>query len=140
MLSPVQSNTRDCFNLILAPATKGEIYMKKVMRHSIVFGGVLSLVLIPAFAGDEPGDAEMGGKKGHSGWFQKLDKDSDGKISQEEFQKRAEEKFNKMDSDKDGAITEEEWQEAIKHWKKKHSRHSRGYSQEENSHHDKYGM
>lgn len=104
--------------------------MRKVMRHSIIFGGVLSLVLIPAFAGEHY-DSEEGkstGEKGrHGGWFQKLDEDGDGKVSQEEFQNRAEEKFDKMDGDGDGSITEEEWREAVEHWKEKHKKGHDGY-------------
>jgi hypothetical protein len=44
------------------------------------------------------------------GWFQKkklhvLDKDSDGKVSREEFMARAQQRFADLDLDKDGKIT-----------------------------------
>jgi hypothetical protein len=51
------------------------------------FMGVLSLVLVPAFAGD--GDSYTGEegtarKEVHGHWLQKMDKDGDGKINQKE--------------------------------------------------------
>ena len=97
-----------------------------MMRRSILFGGVLSLVLIPtAFAGtygsQQTGD--MAGKKGmHGQWFQKMDKDGDGKISKKEFQEATEKKFDRLDTDKDGYISKEEWKAAAKKWKEKHKK------------------
>jgi Ca2+-binding EF-hand superfamily protein len=100
----------------------------KIVRHSIFLGGVLSLVLIPAFAGDQPfpehsSSTQTMEKEGmHGKWFQKLDKNGDGKISKEEFQLGADNKFERIDSNKDGYVTKEELQAAAKQWKGKHKK------------------
>jgi hypothetical protein len=117
----------------------------KMMRRSIFFGGVLSLVLVPAFAGGSYGGSQEKGTTGkkemHGHWFQKMDKDGDGKISQEEFQEATKKKFKRMDSDNDGSITKEEWQAAAKKWKEKH--HKKGHyrsGNESSEGHDMEGM
>jgi hypothetical protein len=104
----------------------------KIMRHSIFFGGVLSLVLIPAFAGDQPSPQNSyhtqktgtAGEKGMHGenWFQKMDKNGDGKISKQEFEEAANNKFERMDTNKDGYISKEEFEAAAKKWKGMHHR------------------
>jgi hypothetical protein len=86
------------------------------MRHSTLLGCVLSLLLIPAFAayagtGGERGSMDK--ESGHHGhWFQKLDKDGDGKISRDEFKESMGKKFDRMDADNDGFVTKEEWKAA----------------------------
>ncbi|MGR6035776.1 MAG: EF-hand domain-containing protein [Candidatus Nitrosoglobus sp.] len=104
----------------------------KIMRYSIFFGGVLSLILAPAFAGDQPfpdnsyriqktGTAE-GMKMHHEDMFQKMDKNGDGKISKQEFEEAANNKFERMDTNKDGYISKAEFEAAAKKWKEKHHR------------------
>ncbi len=116
----------------------------KVMCYSIFVAGVLSLSLMPAFAG------EYGSKEGyHSGkeggmagkehmrhrWFQKMDKDGDGKISQDEFEEATEKKFKHLDANGDGSVTQEEWEAAAEKWRKKHMKgHYRGGSEGSEGH------
>ncbi|QBQ53387.1 EF-hand domain-containing protein [Nitrosococcus wardiae] len=100
----------------------------KILCHSLWLGGVLSLVLAPAFAGtygSEEGGKQKQEKEMHMPWFQKLDEDGDGKVSEDEFEEVMEEKFERMDEDDDDHITQEEWQSAIKEHEKKHHRGAR---------------
>jgi len=102
------------------------------MRHWILLSCVLSLFLIPAFAVQagtgEEGMMEKEKKEHHSRWFQKLDKDGDGKISREEFQEAMGKKFDRMDEDGDGVVTREEWETAKqKKMKRMKEHHRRGY-------------
>lgn len=56
-----------------------------------------------------------GGKdKMHNEHFAKMDKNSDGKLSKEEFTKGHDEKFAMMDLNKDGFVTQEEKSQAHK--------------------------
>ena len=87
----------------------------KIVRHSMFFGGALSLILIPAFAQDIPfpqhrthPERMTKEKEMHNQRFQKLDKNGDGKIIKEEFQESRDNKFACIDSNKDGYITTEE--------------------------------
>ncbi|ADE13405.1 Calcium-binding EF-hand-containing protein [Nitrosococcus halophilus Nc 4] len=102
----------------------------KVMCYSLFLGGVLSLVLIPAFAGNPYGSEEEGAaeeQEMHKKMFQKLDEDGDGKISEDEFEEAMEEKFERMDKDDDDLLTQEEWEAAAKKHKKEYKKeHHRG--------------
>lgn len=117
----------------------------KVVRYSILFAGALSLISLPAFAGEYGSKGEgMTGKDGrHHRWFQKMDKDGDGKISEDEFQEATEKKFEHLDENGDGYVTEEEWRVAAKEWRKKHMKghyqHHRGGSEGDEGHHGMKG-
>lgn len=118
----------------------------KVVRHAIFFAGALSLISLPAFAGEHYGDHEkgkMGEKEMPHRWFQKMDRDGDGKISADEFQEATEKKFEHLDRDGDGSITQEEWQAAAEEWREKHRKrhyqHNRG-ERESSEEHTMEGM
>ncbi|QBQ54454.1 EF-hand domain-containing protein [Nitrosococcus wardiae] len=120
----------------------------KVMCHSLLLGGVLSLVLTPAFAGNPYGSEEEGTagkqemhKEMHKKMFQKLDEDGDGKISEDEFEEAMEKKFERMDKDDDDYVTQEEWQAAAKEHKKEHKKeYHRGETQEGSEGQQREGM
>lgn len=73
---------------------------------------LLSALIHPAFA--MPG---MAGKAALSERFASMDKDSDGKLSPEEFAEglpqMRDTAFDMMDADKDGFISAEEWEKAM---------------------------
>ncbi|QBQ55341.1 EF-hand domain-containing protein [Nitrosococcus wardiae] len=110
----------------------------KMMCHSLLLGGVLSLVLIPAFAqvtvpgGNVPSEEEgTAGKEEmhkemHKKMFQKLDNNGDGRIGEDEFEEVMEKKFERMDKDDDDHITQEEWQSAAE----KHMEHKKEHMKE----------
>ncbi len=76
--------------------------MKKVLMLAVA---VSAFSALPALAEHGPGH---GGK-----FFEKMDLDSDGSVTKEEFIKAHEERFAKMDANSDGKVTKEE-AEALK--------------------------
>ena len=87
--------------------------MKKIL---MLTAAVFAFQALPALAED-------GGKKGGDHYFEKVDTNKDGKISEEESLNLAREKFKAMDANSDGFVTKEEAKthhEAKKaEWKKK---------------------
>jgi len=49
------------------------------------------------------------GHKGHGNWFQKLDTDSNGTISQAEINAAGNKHFDKLDADGDGQLSKQEF-------------------------------
>ncbi|MGQ0526898.1 MAG: EF-hand domain-containing protein [Alphaproteobacteria bacterium] len=83
--------------------------MKKILMLSLA-GVVLSA---PAFAEHEAGASHKGG----GNWFEKIDTNSDGSISKEEFFAPHEARFVESDADKDGKVTREEAEAQKQKWK-----------------------
>lgn len=65
------------------------------------------------------GTATAGEGQKHRYWDY-LDADGDGQVTQEEFLRHSEEKFSKIDADGDGVITKDEMKAMHKKHKKKH--------------------
>lgn len=87
------------------------------VRPSIFVVAALLSILPPAFAGEyENGHEEkrMAENPRHHRWFQKIDRNDNGKISREEFQTAARKKFKHLDKEGDGFITLQEWRAAAK--------------------------
>lgn len=89
---------------------------------------ILMLILIGAFpaislnAAGESADSPVKKHRGHKGsHFQASDKDSDGKLSKEEFvalqNRRLENRFKKLDKDGDGFLSKEEFATSSRHRK-----------------------
>ena len=69
-------------------------------------------------------------------WFDEIDANGDGKISQDEHMKhaakRAENRFTEMDSNKDGFISNDEFKEGIPKKRKKGNQKVKGQQKQEN--------
>ena len=91
--------------------------MKKIM---MLGAAVLAFQALPALAEEGP----HGGKHGGPGrFFEKLDTDKDGSVTETEFLNSSKSKFGEMDSDKDGKITKAELE--AHHAEKKKERDAR---------------
>lgn len=93
--------------------------MKRTMILSMAAAAIIAS---PAAFADHHNDGDMDGKKHHkSRMMDKMDANSDGAISKDEFMAAHEEKFNSMDADGDGAVTEDEmkaaWKDKKEKWK-----------------------
>lgn len=91
--------------------------MKRTLKKTLVAVG-MSVALLSV--------AACHGGKGHhrpphpDKLFEKMDSNSDGKVTKSEFSTISDEKFSKMDIDGDGVITKEEAKKHFKLMKKKH--------------------
>ena len=95
------------------------------MRKSLI--AVVSAMFIggsafSAMAGNHGGDKhpEGGHHKHMDKMFDRMDSNSDGAVSKDEFISHAEKRFMKMDADNDGSVTKEE---AKKHHEEKRAKH-----------------
>ncbi|MDX1423687.1 MAG: EF-hand domain-containing protein [Kiloniellales bacterium] len=105
------------------------------MKRSLVLGlAVVSLGAASAFAGSDRShrwfdrldtnqdgvisQAEVSERQAER--FAKLDTDGDGAISLEEYSVRSEAMFAKADADGNGEITKDEFADAKAQWRKKH--------------------
>ena len=84
--------------------------MKKVM---MLGAAILALQALPALAQEAPpAPAKEMGKEHHRGgpgkFFEKLDADKDGSVTEQEFIDAHKAKFAEMDGDKDGKVTKAE--------------------------------
>lgn len=78
----------------------------KTLALSLALAGAVWLISLPALAEDYASKGAAMEKMDH--WsIQEMDKDGDGKLSAEEFQ-RGEKYFAQLDGNGDGYITEEE--------------------------------
>lgn len=87
--------------------------MKKIM---MLGAAILAMQAIPALAEGH------GGKEGHRGpgkFFEKLDADKDGSVTEQEFIDGHKAKFAEMDTDKDGKVTKTELEARHAEMKKK---------------------
>ena len=95
--------------------------MKKFLMFTLLAGFIAGMVSSPAFA------AEKKKKKDLDAQFKKMDKDSDGKLTLEEYKgkrtgkkaERAEKLFKRLDKNSDGSLTLEEFKTRKKKKKKK---------------------
>lgn len=74
--------------------------MKKVLMLAVLASAFSALPALAEDAAKGPGH--------HGRFFEKMDLDSDGAVTKEEFIKAHEERFSKMDANGDGKITKEE--------------------------------
>lgn len=94
--------------------------MKKIM---MLGAAILAVQALPAFA-EEGGPGKHGGKYGGPGkFFEKLDADKDGSVTEQEFIDGNKEKFARMDSNKDGKVTKDELDAHHAEMKKKRDAH-----------------
>ena len=92
---------------------------------STLMGAAFALVAgvgIATASGHEGGD--KAGKKGHH-MFEKMDTDGDGKISPEEHEAMAAERFSEMDSNGDGFVDKSEMKAHHKAMKEKWKKHKK---------------
>lgn len=92
--------------------------MKKIM---MLGAAILALQALPALAQDGgPGPGPEG--KQHPGagrFFDKLDADKDGSVTEQEFLEAHKKKFAEMDANKDGKVTKDELESRRAEMKKK---------------------
>lgn len=69
---------------------------------------IIALLVSSPLIAAEGKHKQCQGHKGDSKYFKKVDIDSDGKISEEEWVKHHSEKFKKIDSDADSFLSDEE--------------------------------
>lgn len=89
--------------------------MKKLFMLSSV---ALAFSISPALADHHEGGEKDGHHK-HGAMFEKMDANSDGVVSKDEFVQAHEEKFNKMDADGNGEVSKEEAEAKRAEWRKK---------------------
>lgn len=93
--------------------------MKKIMMLGAAF---LALQALPALA-QEGGPGPEGKPPMHHGgpgkFFEKLDADKDGSVTEQEFLDAHKKKFAEMDSNKDGKVTKDELEARRAEMKKK---------------------
>lgn len=89
--------------------------MKKLIGYSL-----LALAFAaPVYAMHHEGKEQCGKR------FEKMDTDSDGKVSKAEFLAKIESHFSKADANADGFITKEEHQAMRDKWKDKGGKHGK---------------
>ena len=91
--------------------------MKITLKKTLVAAGMSAALLSVAACN---GGRDHHRPPHHAKLFEKMDSNSDGKITKSEFSTHSDEKFSKMDIDGDGAITKEEAKQHFKSMKKKH--------------------
>lgn len=98
--------------------------MKKLM---MLTAALLALQALPALAQEDapPPPAKEGGPMGkHHGepgkFFEKMDADKDGSVTEAEFLDRHKKKFAEIDADKNGKVTKEELEARHAEMKKKY--------------------
>lgn len=74
---------------------------RKVIIAPICASAVLALISMAAVGGE--------GHRGHGNWFEKLDADGNGSISQAEINAAGDTHFNKLDNDGDGMLSKQEF-------------------------------
>jgi hypothetical protein len=94
--------------------------MKKIM---MLGAALLALQALPALAQEDvpppPPGKEGPHHGGHGKFFEKMDADKDGAVSEAEFLKSSKEKFVELDANKDGKVTKEEHEARRAEMKKK---------------------
>lgn len=94
------------------------------MKKILLYTAVASIAFGSATMALAESDKKHGHHKGKM--FEKMDTDSDGIVTKDEFMKKSEEHFAKMDTNGDGKVTKEEAKnqhEAMRaKWKEKHNK------------------
>ena len=98
--------------------------------HTLILGLIACVLLAGSGVVFSQGSENMSEERG-SGKVKKMDTNSDGQISLDEFLTGAEKRFRKIDANEDGYVTAEEFREGRKVVRTK-SREGREHGQEEN--------